>query len=106
MSSEEVKTLLVKAGKKLEHAQRGFEAEDYDSAVGDSYRCAELCMRAMLLAQGLKAVPKTHGGILQAFSKELVLKNIFPKDVAKEISGLVALSPKDYITLVALDDYA
>jgi len=93
LSSEEVKTLLVKAGKKLEHAararyaQRGFEAEDYDSAVGDSYRCAELCMRAMLLAQGLKAVPKTHGGILQAFSKELVLKNIFPKDVAKEISG-------------------
>jgi hypothetical protein len=35
-----------------------------------------------------------------------VLRNISPKDAAKEISGLVALSPKDYITLVALDDYA
>ena len=43
---------------------------------------------------------------VQASEKARALRNLFPKDVAKEISGLVALSPKDYITLVALDDYA
>ena len=55
---------------------------------------------------GLKGVSENSWRHLQAFSKKLVLRNISPKDAAKEISGLVALSPKDYITLVALDDYA
>jgi len=75
-SSEEIKVLLVKAERKLNHAKRAFEGKDYDSAVGDSYRCVELCIRMLLLVHGLGKIPKTHGGMLQVFSKELVLKNI------------------------------
>lgn len=77
MSSEEVKILLVKAERKLKRAEGGFEVGDYDSTVRGSYRRIELCMRALLLAHGLSA--KTHEGVLQAFSKELVLKGVFPK---------------------------
>ncbi|MBO3808784.1 MAG: HEPN domain-containing protein [Candidatus Brockarchaeota archaeon] len=91
---------MVKAERKLKHAERGFEEEDYDSTVGDSYRCIELCMRSLLLAHGFNMIPKTHGGLLQAFSKEIVLKGIFPKDVAKEISGIISLRARaDYAAL-------
>ncbi|MBS7614022.1 HEPN domain-containing protein [Candidatus Bathyarchaeota archaeon] len=100
MSSIEANILLVKAERKLKHAERGFEEEDYDSTVGDSYRCIELCMRSLLLAHGFNMIPKTHGGLLQAFSKEIVLKGIFPKDVAKEISGIISLRARaDYAAL-------
>lgn len=102
LSSEEIRVLLVKAERKLKHAERAFEAEDYDSAVGDSYRCVELCLRTLLLAYGVGAIPKTHGGLLQVFSRELVLKNIFPRDVAKEIGGLISLRARaDYAPIFA-----
>jgi len=97
LSTEEIRVLLIKAERKLEHAERAFKTEDYDSAVGDSYRCVELCVRMLLLAYGADVIPKTHGGILQVFSRELVLKNIFPKDVAKEIGRLISLRARaDY----------
>lgn len=97
---EEARILLVKAERKLKHAERAFEEDDYDSAVGDSYRCIELCMRSMLLTHCYSVVPKTHGGLLQAFSKELVLKGIFPKDIAKEISGIISLRARaDYAAI-------
>jgi len=97
LSSEETKVLLVKAERKLKHAERAFEGKDYDSAVGDSYRCVELCIRMLLLAHGVGKIPKTHGGMLQVFSKELVLKNMFPKDIAKEIGKLISLRARaDY----------
>jgi hypothetical protein len=40
---------MVKAGRKLKLAEYALRAGDYDSAVGDTYRCIELCMRASLL---------------------------------------------------------
>lgn len=102
LSSIEANILLVKAERKLKHAERGFEEEDYDSTVGDSYRCIELCMRSILLAYGFNVMPKTHGGLLQAFSKEIVLKGIFPKDIAKEISVIISLRTRaDYAAIFA-----
>jgi len=73
----EAQILLVKAERKLKHAQRAYNVGDYDSALGDSYRCVELCMRVLLLSHGIIKIPKTHSGILQLFSKELVLKGGF-----------------------------
>ena len=96
----EVQILLVKAERKLEHAQRAYNVGDYDSALGDSYRCVELCIRALLLSHGIIKIPKTHGGILQLFSKELVLKGGFPRELAKEIGLLASQRAKaDYSPL-------
>jgi HEPN domain-containing protein len=43
---------MVKARRKLKLAEYALRAGDHDSAVGDAYRCIELCMRALLLNRG------------------------------------------------------
>ena len=89
-STEEVKTLLEKSKRKLKRAREAFNAEDYDSALGDAYRCVELAMRALLIAQGTTRLPKTHGGLLQLFAQNLVETKIFPSELAKKIGKLIS----------------
>jgi uncharacterized protein (UPF0332 family) len=90
----------VKAKRKLELAEYALRACDYDSAVGDSYRCIELCMRALLLNRGIREIPKTHGGLLQLFTRELVLSGAFPRSLMKEAGKVASIRPiADYTYL-------
>jgi uncharacterized protein (UPF0332 family) len=105
-STEEVRVLMVKARRKLELAEYALRAGDYDSAVGDAYRCIELCMRALLLNRGVREIPKTHGGLLQLFTRELVLSGSFPRSLMKEVGKVASIRPiADYTpTLVGIDE--
>ena len=87
-STEEVKMLLEKSKRKLKRAGEALNDEDYDSALGDAYRCAELAMRALLIARGMSRLPKTHGGLLQLFVQNLVETKTFPRELAKKIGKL------------------
>lgn len=96
-STEEVEMLLIKSERKLKRAKEAFNDEDYDSALGDSYRCVELTMRALLIATGTTRLPKTHGGLLQLFAQNLVETKAFPKELAKKIGKLASLRARaDY----------
>ncbi|MBO3800422.1 MAG: HEPN domain-containing protein [Candidatus Brockarchaeota archaeon] len=58
----------MKSKRKLKRAREAFNGGDYDSALGDTYRCVELIMRALLIARGVTRLPKIHGGLLQLFA--------------------------------------
>jgi len=89
-STEEAETLLEKSKRKLKRAKEAFNDKDYDSALGDAYRCVELTMRALLIARGKTQLPKTHGGLLQLFAQNLVETKAFPRELAKKIGKLVS----------------
>jgi len=89
-STEEAKMLLEKSKRKLKRAKEALNDKDYDSALGDAYRCVELTMRALLIARGITRLPKTHGGLLQLFAQNLVETNAFPKELAKKIGKLAS----------------
>ena len=89
-STEEVEMLLEKSKRKLKRAREAFNDEDYDSALGDAYRCVELTMRALLIARGTTRIPKTHGGLLQLFAQRLVETKAFPKELARKIGKLAS----------------
>jgi len=89
-STEEVKLLLEKSKRKLKRAKEAFNDKDYDSALGDAYRCVELTMRALLIARGITPLPKTHGGLLQLFAQNLVETKTFPRELAKKIGKLTS----------------
>ena len=84
--------LLEKSRRKLKRAKEAFNDADYDSALGDAYRCVELTMRALLVARagGLTRLPKTHGGLLQLFTRSLVESKVFPRELAKKIGKLAS----------------
>ena len=90
MSSTEVKMLLEKSKRKLKRAREAFSDDDYDSALGDAYRCVELTMRALLIARGVTRLPKTHGGLLQLFARNLVETKAFPRELAKRVGKLAS----------------
>ena len=73
----EVQILLVKAERKLEHAQRAYNVGDYDSALGDSYRCVELCIRALLLSHGIIKIPKNSWWNIAVIFKRVSVKRRF-----------------------------
>ncbi len=57
-------------------------------------------MRSLLLAYGCSIISKARGGLLQIFSKELVHKGTFPRNVAKEINGIISLRARaDYAAM-------
>jgi len=104
--TEEVGALILKASCKLKHAEHAFGEGDYDSAVGDAYRCIGLCMRALLLNKGICRLPKTHGGLLQLFTRELVLSGDFPRSLMRGIGEVMSMRPRaDYApALVGIDE--
>lgn len=83
-SIEEAKVLFEKSKRKLKRAKEAFDDKDYDSALGDAYRCVELTMRALLIARGITRLPKTHGGTATTLRAKSSRNESFPEGSSEE----------------------
>jgi len=82
------KAHLEKAVDRLRVAEKLFRDGDYEDAVSRAYYAMYHAARAALST--LNVFPKTHEGVVTEFGRRLVLADIFPKELGRNLADAKA----------------
>jgi hypothetical protein len=81
---KEIKSLIERAKRYLKSARILLKDGDFESCVSRSYYAMFYAVEAVLLTKNLSF--SSHKGVLSAFGEHFIKKNLFPKELGRELN--------------------